>query len=155
MLKSIQWDIYTIIIAALIPAVLLGAWGLTTWEDSRIHKQQCDVAETWLQESALLAPMFQNAGTMEDTTSWISGIEELNSPAAAGTMRHGILESARYNQKYYPDRSTSEPGVLNPKDGLYDRTINKGAENLIEHCPEVEQQLPKAFPMVFPEEGSN
>jgi hypothetical protein len=154
-LKSIHWDIYTIVIAALVPAVLLTAWGLTEWDEARIRQQQCAVAESWLNDSAQLAPMFENAETMDSIATWITDVEEINSPASAGQLRHGILTSARYHAEYYPDESTLRPGVLNPRDGLYERTISEGAENLVQHCPDVEPLLPNAFPMVFIEEGSN
>jgi hypothetical protein len=154
-LKSIQWDIYTIIIAALVPAVMLTAWGLTEWNETRVHRQQCEVAESWLEDSARLAPTFQNAGTMDSITSWILGLEEINSPTSAGQLRHGIVSSAWYHAEYYPDKITTEPGVLNPKNGLHERTITEGAENLVQHCPDVEPLLPDAFPMVFTEEGDN
>jgi hypothetical protein len=153
--KSIHWDVYTIIIAALVPAVLLAAWGLATWDEARIRDQQCRVAESWLNDSAQLAPMFENAGTMDDIANWIIDVEEINSPTSAGQLRHGILTSARYHAEYYPEKSTTEPGVLNPRNGLYERTISEGAENLVEHCPDVEPLLPNAFPMVFREEGPN
>lgn len=155
MLKSIHWDSYTIIIAALVPAVMLAAWGITEWEETRIHRQQCEVAESWLDKSAQIAPMFERAGTVDGIATWIFGIEEINSPTSAGKLRHGILSSARYHMEHYPNESTTEAGVLNPKNGLFERTITEGAEDLIEHCPEVEPLLPDAFPMVFPEEGQN
>ncbi len=155
MLKSIHWDVYTIVIVALAPVVLLTAWGLTAWDEARIRQQQCQVAESWLEDSARLAPRFENAGSMEDIAGWITGIEEINSPASAGQLRHGILSSARYHAEYFPDMSTANPGVLNPKNGLYERTITEGAANLVQHCPDVEPLLPDAFPMVFTEEGAN
>jgi hypothetical protein len=154
-LKSIHWDIYTIIIAALVPAVLLAAWGLTAWDEARIRQEQCEVAESWLDDSARLAPTFEGAGTMDGISAWIVDIEEINSPTSAGQLRHGILSSARYHAEYYPDESTTEPGVLNPKNGLYERTITEGVDNLVQHCPDVEPLLHDAFPMVFTEEGSD
>lgn len=155
MFKSIHWDIYTVIIAGLVPAVLLAAWGITEWQETAVHRQQCEVAESWLSDSARLAPRFENADSMNDIAGWIVSIEELNSPASAGQLRHGILTSARYHAEHYPDEQTTVPGVLNPRNGLYERTITEGAADLVQHCPEVEPLLPEAFPMVFPEEGTN
>lgn len=155
MLKSIHWDIYTIIIAALVPGVLLAAWGLTEWDEARIRQQQCAVAESWLKDSAQLAPTFERADTMDGVSAWIVDLEEINSPSSAGQLRHGILSSARYHAEYYPDESTTKPGVLNPKNGLYERTILEGADYLVQHCPDVEPLLHDAFPMVFTEEGSD
>lgn len=155
MLKSISWDIYTYIIIALVPGVLLAAWGLTAWDDHRVHQQQCAVAEEWLNESALIAPVFESAGTMDDIDMWITGLEEFNTPSAAGELRQGILSSANYRMENFPNENTTVAGVLNPRNGLFERVIVEGTEDLIEHCPDTESMLPDAFPMVFEKEDPN
>lgn len=155
MLKSITRDPYTIIIVALVPGLLLMAWGLTSWDNNRVHQQQCAVAEEWLNDSTALASRFERVETMDDIDVWISGFEQINSPSHSGQMRHGILSSARYHMEHYPTLGTSGRAVLNPPTGLFARDINEGLETLIEHCPHVESMVPAAFPMVFEEERPN
>lgn len=152
MLKSVQWDIYTIIMIALVPAMLLIAWGIDTWESDQLHKRQCEMAVDWLESSAGYADQFERSGTTGNTELWINRIEQLDSPNAAGDLRWGILQSANYHAEYFPDLPTDAPGVLNPKNGLLERQIHDGAERLIEHCPDTEDLIPAAFPMVFKED---
>lgn len=151
MLKFITWDKYTLIIVALIPTIMGIAGALTLWDDHRLHEQQCQMAVEWLQESERIAPQFTSAGTMAGIDQWISQQEEFDAPTKAGELRYGFLSSARYQNEYFPDVSTSTGGVLNPPDGLYSRSIIEGAEELIEHCPETQEMLPAALPMVFTE----
>ena len=151
MLKSITWDKYTLIIVALIPTIMGVAGALTYWNDQRLHTTQCELAVDWLEKSEQIAPQFENAGTMDDIDGWIRQQEEFDAPSKAGLLRYGFLSSARYQNEYFPDASTSIAGVLNPPDGLHARDIRQGAERLIEHCPETREMLPKALPMVFKE----
>lgn len=154
MLKSIEWNIYTILMVALVPAMLLSAWGLYAWDSHRLHTMQCAMAVDWLEESTDMAPEFEQSGTMGRTQFWISEFESLESPNAAGNLRWGILQSANYHEEHYPDLPTDEPGVLNPPNGLFARQIEEGVEDLVEHCPDTEDMIPTAFPMVFREETS-
>jgi hypothetical protein len=155
MLKSVQWNVYTYLMVGLVPAMLLGAWGIDSWQSRRLHQTQCQVATEWLEESARLAPQFTLANTMDRTQFWRVGIEELNAPSQAGVLRRGILQSASYHARHYPDHPTSEPEVLNREDGLFSRDIEGGAAALIAHCPETEALLPTAFPMFFQGEDEN
>lgn len=152
--KSIDWNIYTILMVALVPALLLAAWGLETWDTRQLHQLQCTVAMEWLEESEDLAPQFVQAGSMDQTMLWISSFEEIEAPIAAGDLRWGILESARYHEQHYPDLPTDEPGVLNPPNGLFERQITDGANRLVDHCPETSDELTTAFPMIFREDNS-
>lgn len=154
MLRSIEWNIYTILMVALVPALLLTAWGLDAWDSRQLHLLQCSLAEEWLEESEDVASQFQQTGTVGQTQLWISSFEGIESPNAAGNLRWGILESARYHEEHHPDLSTSEPGVLNPPNGLFERQILEGVEELVVHCPETEAMIPAAFPMVFREDNS-
>lgn len=154
MLKTIQLDIYTILIVALVPGLLLAAWGLDSWDSNQLHRRQCELAVDWLESSAAIVGQFEQAGTTGKTQLWINQIEELDSPNAAGDLRWGVLQAANYGVEYFPDRPSDEPGVLNPKNGLLERQIADGAEKLIKHCPETEALIPTAFPMVFREDGT-
>lgn len=151
MLKSIEWNIYTILMVALVPALLLTAWGLYAWDEHKLHTLQCEMAESWLDESEEIASLFQQSETIGQTRFWISRFETLESPNAAGNLRWGIIQSANYHAENYPDMSTDEPGVLNAPNGLFERQIEEGTEDLVEHCPDMETKLPTAFPMVFRE----
>lgn len=151
MLKSITWDKYTLVIVALIPIILGLAGGLTWWDSERLHREQCELAVEWLEKSEQIAPQFTDAGTMGEIDSWIQQQEEFDTPQKSGQLRYGFLSSARYQNEYYPDATTSPAGVLNPPNGLYARDIQEGAEELIEHCPETAEMLPTALPMVFTE----
>lgn len=154
MLRSIQWDVYTFLIIALIPFLLLSAWGLKTWDDQRLHRVQCEMAVDWLEQSTTIAPDFARAGSASQTMFWQASFEEISSPSAAGKLRWGIIQSAEYIRKYMPRKAVNAPGVLNPPDGLFSREIIEGREELIDHCPETEALLPDAFPMVFRHEDS-
>jgi hypothetical protein len=153
--RSIQWDIYTVIIVALVPVLLLSAWGLTEWDRRQLHTQQCIVAREWLQEAESLAPMFGNATTMDGIAGWIAAMEEINVPSRGSQLRRGILSSANYHMEHFPNTRTTSAGVLNPPNGLFAREIDKGRQSLIAHCPETEALLPAAFPMVFAREEPN
>ena len=152
MLKSVQWDIYTILMIALVPTMMLAAWGLHTYDAGQLHRQQCEMAEAWLESSAEYVGQFERAGITGNTLLWIANVEALDSPNAAGYLRWGVLQSATYHAEYLPALPTDQPGVLNPRNGLFERQIADGAEHLIEHCPEIEDQIPTAFPMVFRED---
>ena len=151
MLKSIQWDIYTIAMIALVPTLLLIAGGITWWDEQRLHRVQCELAVDWLEENSRISGQFEQAGTMERTSYWQREFEEVNSPAAAGQLRWGIIQSANYTREYYPDRETGERAMLNPINGLFSRDIIEGTEELVEHCPDTQSMLPAAFPMIFRE----
>lgn len=153
MLKSIQWDIYTIIIVALVPTLLLTAWGIYAWDEHQLHTLQCTMAVDWLEESTEMAPQFVQAETMDSTQFWTSSFEQIESPNAAGNLRWGILQSTWYHREHFPDLPTDERGVLNPPNGLFARQIEEGTEDLVEHCPETEDMIPTAFPMVFREDA--
>ncbi len=155
MIKSISWDIYTFAIIALVPVILLAAWGLTEWDERQLHAEQCAVAREWLQEAELLAPMFENAGSMDDISGWIAAIEAINSPARGWQLRNGILSSARYQMEYSPNANTTTIGVLNPENGRFARDITQGRKLLVSHCPETDALLSDAFPMVFGREEPN
>lgn len=150
---QISWDIYTVIMVALVPVILLSAWGLTKASEHDLRSRQCAMAVEWLDESRDLLPLFYRAGTVQNTTSWTTSLEELSSPAAAGRLRWAVLQSTRYAAEYYPTLPTDEVGVLNPVDGLYQRNLTEGARELIDHCPEVAPMLPRTFPMVFKEDA--
>ncbi len=152
MLKSINWDIYTILMIALAPAMLLTAWGIHAWDSHQLHSLQCSMAEEWLDESADIASQFERSGTMSNTRFWSTTFEGIESPKAAGELRMGILRSADYHREHFPTLETSEPGVLNPPNGLFARQIDEGTRELVEHCPETRGMIPEAFPMVFREE---
>lgn len=154
MLKSIQWDIYTILMVAMVPAMLLTAWGLERWDASQLHRRQCEMAVEWLEESTVHSQQFQLASSMGSTRFWIAGFEEISSPNAAGNLRWGILQSARYHAEYFPNLPTNEPGVLNPRNGLFERQIEEGAAELVDHCPETEGMIADAFPMIFREDDT-
>lgn len=137
---------------ALIPVILVTAWGWSWWNERELHTQQCVVAAEWLQESEDILPVYQRAGNMGAIEPWINSIDALNSPSSAATLRWGILQSARYFLTYYPNVRTQSNGELNPEDGIHSRDIIEGTKQLIEHCPEVTPMLPTAFPMIFTEE---
>lgn len=152
MLKSIQWDIYTVLMIGLVPVLLVSAWGLTQWDDIRLHRAQCEVAESWLEENTEIASDFAQTRTLQGTGYWQTRFEAINWPSDAGQLRWGIIQSANYGREHYPSRFTSFPAVLNPEDGLFSRDISQGRKNLVERCPEVESMLPDAFPMIFQKE---
>lgn len=153
MLKSVQWDIYTILMVALVPLILLTAGGLYFWNDYSIHKTQCEMAEDWIRESGEMADQFQSYERMGQTEFWTSTFAELDHPRAAGTLRSGIIQSAEYHAKYYPDMEITERGALNPVNGRLERQIEKGTEDLIEHCPDTASLLPEAFPQIYREDS--
>lgn len=153
MLKPTEWNIYTILMIALVPAMLLTAWGLDAWDSRQLHRLQCTMAEEWLEESSDISQQFEQSGRMGQTQLWISRFETIESPNAASGLRTGILQAANYHEEYYPDLATDDRGVLNPRNGLFERQIESGVQSLVEHCPETEAMIPNAFPMVFREDN--
>lgn len=154
MLKSVQWDTYTIVMVVMVPVMLLAAWGLSARDSERLHETQCEMAVSWLETSIAIAPQFEQANTLGRTQLWISALEDIDSPNAAGSLRSGIVQSAKYHQKYKANVQTSVPAVLNPRNGLFEQQIEDGKARLIAHCPETEDMIPLAFPMIAREDAS-
>lgn len=143
-------DIYTLLIAALIPSMLLAAWGLNTINNVRVHNQQCEVAEEWLTEAAGISHVYTNAGTLGEIEPWLSQLEEFNYPRHASELRHQIDEAGWYGLTWRWNTPTDEPGSLIDVAVSYDDEINQEIDEFIEYCPDTAQMLPDAFPMLFP-----
>lgn len=149
MRRRFRIDRYTVLIAALLPTILLIAWGLTAAHDARLHARQCAVADQWLQDTAAIAPQFENAGTLGMTSSWLTQFRELNSPSHAGILRDAIIGMVSFGQEYAPSRATVTDGSLTPSFPEFATNLQVGAATLTDHCPETRTQLPEAFPMFF------
>lgn len=150
--KFLRPDIY-LVSAALVVALSFGtAWALTWNAERDLHETQCQLAVEWLEGSTSNADLFERARTMQSIEPWLAAQDELNSPSAANQLRWSIMDSARYEMNSNPTAPTTDQAVLNSP--WYTGRIERGAADLIQHCPEVESLLPAAFPMVFTQEPS-
>lgn len=150
-MQSIKSDTCLLLIGLFVVGTFGAAGALTYRSNTQLHSRQCDIAETWLYDSADNADLFENARTMENIDSWLAAQDELNAPSAANQLKWAIMDSARNTQEANPLESTSTDRVLyNP---LYAARIDYGVADIIDHCPNVEALLPHAFPMVFGKEN--
>lgn len=144
-------DHYTLAILLLVGGVF-GTAGALTWRaEYTRHDRQCEVAMTWLEESADSASSFTGASNMSYIDRWMSEQEELNAPNAGKPLRWAILDSARFHQEYRENTSPRIEGVLNSPE--FAGRIKHNAKMLTDHCPETAALLPDAFPMVFVKDG--
>lgn len=153
MREKLHLDAYNMIIIALIPFVLLVAWGLTWGYERNLHARQCDEAITYLEEVTALAPEYLDAGSLDDADSWLDGMQELGYPEPASDLHNGAVSALTYATTADLPVDTSEPGGLYDALTTFRGVLDDGRETLVSQCPDTEPLIADAFPMYFREEG--
>lgn len=153
MREKFRLDVYNIIIIALIPFVLLVAWGLTWGYERNLHARQCEDAIAYLEDVTALAPAYLQAGSVDDADSWLLGMQELSYPAPATDLHNAAVSAFTYASTTDLQVDTGEAGGL--YDGLttFAGILDEGRETLERQCPETAPMIADAFPMYFREEG--
>lgn len=153
MREKLHLDVYNVIIIALIPFVLLVAWGLTWGYERNLHERQCKEAVTYLEEAADFSSLYTNAGSLDDADPWLDEMQEMSYPAPLADLHNGAVAAFTYAA------TTSLPVEMNQPAGLYERlttfkeVLDDGRDKIVRQCPEVDPLIPNAFPMYFREAG--
>lgn len=150
MRNRIPFDIYTILIIAIVPVFLATAWGLT-WNHERVAKREmCASAVTYLTDAADLVPTYTSAGNIGDSDFWLSQLESLTTtPGAAKDLRDVVLSSMSYAMTTDPGRETTATGEAYRALTPFQESIDQARTELVETCPETAPLIPDAFPMFF------
>ena len=154
MREKFHLDVYNIIIIALIPFVLLVAWGLTWGYERNLHAKQCEAAIPYLEEVAEFSGLYTNASSISDIDSWLDRMEQTSRPEPANDLHNGAMSAATYAS------STDLPVDMSAPGGLYDQlttfkdVLDEGRTTLVNRCPETAPLIDDAFPMYFREGGN-
>lgn len=152
MRTSFRLDIYTILIVALVPTFLAIAWGLT-WNYERIlANRECDYTGHYLTEVGDMASLYTDAGTLQNADTWLTRLQAINPSTPTRDLHQAVVNSMSYAMNTNPDLDTTEPGAVYDTLVPFRQTIDKGAQEVIDTCPEFERLLSYAFPMYFREE---
>jgi hypothetical protein len=146
-------DIYNLIIAALIPFMLLTAWGLTTVHERNERIKHCEEAITYLEDVTDIASVFTTADSLEDADTWLDLIQEISHPAPTKDLHDGAMAAFTYANMVNMDVALDEPGALYDKLSAFQDVLDSGRETLVSRCPETEPMIDDAFPMYFRQEN--
>ena len=154
MRKYRQWDIYTVLMVAIVPVFLAVAWGLT-WNHERVAAAQaCEDTESYLSETTEAASLFINAGTVGSTDPWLSRMETIQPQGHGWDLHDSVVGAVEYAAAVEPDLDTAEPGVVYDETPFFQDPIDEARATIVEKCPDLEAMLPEAFPMIFKENDS-
>lgn len=154
MREKLHLDVYNVIIIALIPFVLLVAWGLTWGYERNLHARECDEAVTYLEDVADFSSLYTSAGSIDEADQWLEQMQEMSYPAPLADLHNGAVAAFTYAS------STSLTVEMDQPAGLYDRlttfkrVLDEGRDTIVRQCPEVDPLIPGAFPMYFREPGA-
>lgn len=149
MLSKIRFDIYTILIVAMVPTFLVIAWGLT-WNHDRIAaKHACENTDTYLTEVSAIADLYTSAGTLQNANTWYDQLEQISPPGPARDLHNSVSSAVTYSMNRNPDLQTSQPAGLYDALPPFQQPVDKGRDKIIERCPELTPLIPDAFPMFF------
>lgn len=153
MREKFHLDVYNVIIIALIPFVLLVAWGLTWGYERDLRAQQCEDAIAYLEEVTALAPEYLEAETLDDADGWLDDLQDMGHPAPANDLHNGAISAFTYASTAGLEVDMAEPGGLYDQLTTFKGVLDDGRDTLVDQCPETEPLIADAFPMYFREEG--
>lgn len=153
MREKFHLDAYNVIIIALIPFVLLVAWGLTWGYERNLHAQQCEDALVYLEKVTEIAPDYLEANSLDDADDWLDGMQELSYPAPAGDLHNGAVSAFTYASTAGLQADMAQPGGLYDQLTTFKGVLDDGRDTLVDQCPDTAALIPDAFPMYFREEG--
>jgi hypothetical protein len=153
MREKLHLDVYNVIIIALIPFVLLVAWGLTWGYERNLHARQCEEAVTYLHEVADFSSLYTDASSIDNADAWLDQMQEMSYPEPLGDLHNGAISAFTFASTTGLEVEMDQPA------GLYDRlttfkaVLDEGRAKIVRQCPEVDALIPGAFPMYFREAG--
>jgi hypothetical protein len=147
------FDVYNVIIAALVPLMLLTAWGLTTVYERRERAQQCEDALVYLEDVADIASVFTSADSLDDAETWSEQLKEISHPAPANGLHDSALSAFSYASMVNMDVAMDEPGGLYDQLASFNDALDNGRETLVSRCPDTAPLIADAFPMYFRQEN--
>lgn len=151
MRKYRQWDIYTVLMVAIVPVFLAVAWGLA-WNHERVAAAQaCENTATWLAEVSEAAPLFINAGSVGNADPWLNRMETIQPQGHGGKMHDSAVSAVEYASTVDPDLDTTEPGVISDAAPFFQDSIDEARATIVDECPDLGGMLPEALPMIFKE----
>lgn len=154
MRERLRLDVYNVIIIALIPFVLLVAWGLTWRYDRHLQARQCEDAITYLQEVAAIAPEFTSAATLDDADAWLADMQDMTVPAPATDLHNGAVAAYSYAARADLPADPALPGSLYDELTTFKGVLDRGRETLVDQCPAAAPLIVDAFPMYFRKDGA-
>lgn len=152
MREKLHLDIYNVIIIALIPFVLLVAWGLTWGYERNLRAEQCNDAITYLENVTELAPEYLDAESLDDADDWFEGMQELDYPEPATDLHNGAVSAFTYASTAELSVDIAQPGGLYDELTTFKSVLDDGRDTLVDQCPDTESLIADAFPMYFREE---
>jgi hypothetical protein len=154
MREQFRFDVYNGIIIALIPFVLLVAWGLTWGYERNLRARQCDEAITYLEEVAEFSTLYTDAGSLDRADGWLDNVQTMSPPEPMSDLHNGAIAAITWATTTDMDVDTSEPAGLYERLTTFKDVLDEGRATLVKRCPDADALVPAAFPMYFREEGS-
>ena len=153
MRNTFRFDIYTILIIAIVPTFLAIAWGLA-WNDGRVEaKLACKNTGHYLTEVGDMASLYTSAGTLGNADAWLTRLQAINPSGPARDLHNSVVSAITYGMNINPDLSTTEPAAVYDQLSPFQQAIDKGSQDLVNECPEFGSLLSYAFPMFFKKEN--
>lgn len=153
MREKFHLDVYNVIIIALIPFVLLVAWGLTWGYERDLRAKQCEDAIAYLEEVTAFAPEYLEAETLDDADAWLDDMQDMGYPSPATDLHNGAISAFTYASTAELQVDMAAPGGLYDQLTTFKGVLDDGRDTLVERCPDTEPLIADAFPMYFREEG--
>lgn len=151
MRDKLRFDIYTILMIAMVPTFLAIAWGLTWNHDRVAAKEACTNTEHYLAEVTDIVPIYTNAGTLQNADVWLTRLEEITPPSPARNLHDSVSSSISYGMNIDPELSTTEPAAIYDQLTPFQQAIDNGRQDIVAKCPDTAAMIPEAFPMFFRE----
>ena len=149
MRPDVRFDIYTILIIAIVPVFLATAWGLT-WNHERMAAQRaCEDTEHYLTEAAEVASLFTDAGTLDDADTWIDQLATISPHGHAWDLHQSATRTVEYAMNTQPNLPTDEPGIVYDQIVPFRIAIDNAQEKIVDKCPDLAMLIPDAFPLLF------
>ncbi len=153
MRERFHLDAYNVIIVALIPFVLLVAWGLSRSYDRHLHAQECEQSVEYLENVTDIASEYTSAASLDDADAWAEDMQDMSVPSPANDLQNGAIAAYTYAARADLPADPSQPGSLYDELTTFKDVLDEGRQTLVEQCPATEPLISDAFPMYFRKDG--
>jgi len=154
MRERFRLDVYNVLIIALIPFVLLVAWGLTWGYERNLRERHCEDSVAYLREVAGFSSLYTNADTLDDADSWLARMQEMSVPAPLNDLHNGAISALTWAATTDLAVDPAQPAGLYERLTTFKGVLDEGRTELATQCPDADALVPAAFPMYFREEGA-